>query len=345
MVGLFAKWQPAYEEAGLAVFPVDGDAKKPLVGRYLNLGTRNSRQLAEKFASARALGFACGATGRGRRTAITVLDIDEPDENLLADAFSILGRSPVVIRTASGKFHAWYGSSGERRLIKKVIPGRAVDILGHGFALAPPSQTAKGEYEFVEGSLADIETLPTLTLPEPPTEACSTQIVRASEPREIEIGMRNDSLWRACMAKASSCHSIVELRNFAVTFNSGLQVPLPSTEVETAVGSAWARTEAGENWFGSGRRLVLKHEVLDCLLKLGPDPVALMMFLLRTHWARDKFFVANAMAEAMPGGAWSIKRFAAARAALLQAGMLVEISPPSRANGAARYAFGKNALN
>ena len=48
-MGVFAEWQPAYDEAGIVTFPVDAVAKRPRVEHYNKIGRRGSAQLAVEF--------------------------------------------------------------------------------------------------------------------------------------------------------------------------------------------------------------------------------------------------------------------------------------------------------
>lgn len=338
MAGVFATWQPEYEAAGLALFPVDAEAKRPSVSRYLNVGTRISRKLVDKHGDATAVGFACGAVGRGRTSAITVLDVDAPSEKLLADALNMFGHTPVIIQTASGKFHAWYRHAGERRKIKVPDLGGPVDILGGGFALAPPSQSAKGEYHFIQGSLADVASLPimrTQFVQEPEADAPPVPVAKVSK------GARNDTLFRACMSHARICSTVDDLMRFAHCVNtSSYDEPLPHDEVLRTVASAWAKEEAGENWFGAGSRLVLNFADIDGLMQTDPDAFLLLTRLRREHEGlRPIFLVANAMHETMPGGGWDRKRFTNARARLEQQGFIRMVAKRGGPGKPARYEF------
>lgn len=175
-----ADWQPNYAAAGLAIFPVTPD-KRPAVKGYLNVGLRGSRALAEKFANAAAFGFALGP-----RSGITVLDIDAPDERILADALDRHGRTPLIVRSGSGNFQAWYRHNGESRRVRP-DPSLPIDLLGSGFVVAPPSNVSKGDYSFVSGSLDDLPDLPTMTDPE--------RVSAAKENAEvISPGRRNATL-------------------------------------------------------------------------------------------------------------------------------------------------------
>ena len=130
--GIFSAWQPAYAAHGIPTFPVTAE-KKPATRGYLRTGLRGSTELARKFPHADAFGFACGP-----RSKVTLLDVDSADERALADALSIYGRTPLISRTASGGYHAWFRYNGEGRLIRPA-PDKPLDILGGGVAVAPPS--------------------------------------------------------------------------------------------------------------------------------------------------------------------------------------------------------------
>jgi hypothetical protein len=151
---LFATWQPRYAALGLPTFPVKD--KRPLVRGYLKLGLRGSAQLVHKFPGAAAIGLALG-----RRTKITVLDVDAPDEQLLRALLARHGDTPFVVRTGRGHFQAWYRHNSEKRLIRP-FPGMPVDILGGGIVVAPPSVAATGPYTILRGSLEDLRRLPVM---------------------------------------------------------------------------------------------------------------------------------------------------------------------------------------
>lgn len=333
MTGTFAKWQPIYAEAGIATFPVDGHAKKPAVGNYLKGGLPASREWARKFSDASALGIACG-----RRNRLTVLDIDSPDEGLLGRALDKFGDTPIIIRTASGKFHAWYRHNGEGRKIRTAMPGEPVDVLGNGFALAPPSRGSVGSYEFISGSLADLKQLPRMTAqtaaPSAPPAVSTPDITLVGQ------GERNNMLYRACMVQAPLCAGLDQLMDFAQALNrSGFVHPLGDEELRRTVANSWAMEESGRNWFGTGRRVVSTHDEVDGLMQDDPDAYLLLTKLRRHHWGDAPFVIANQMHEVMPGGGWTRKRLAAARASLELRGLVLLIRKHSKANGPAIYRF------
>src|SRR3546814_11594686 len=103
---IFAEWQPRYAEAGISTFPVRD--KKPAIRGYLKTGPNLSRQLADKFGDAPALGFSC------KRAGLPIVDVDTTDETILADALARYGATPHVVRTGSGHFQVWYRHGGAR---------------------------------------------------------------------------------------------------------------------------------------------------------------------------------------------------------------------------------------
>ena len=310
----------------LSTFPVDGIAKRPAVGNYLKAGCRASKQWALKFPAVDALGFACGP-----RNGVTVLDVDEARESLLGDAFARFGRSPVVIRTASGKFHAWYRHNGEKRKIRADGFDGPIDILGGGFAVAPPSRSSAGQYEFLEGSLADLANLPPMQL----LDAVANDDVEKAAPLEtIGEGQRNNSLWIACMKAAPSCQSLDSLQRFARSLNeSGEWSPLPATEVERTVGSAWKCQIEGRNGF-AGERFVQTDMAAHIALKANPDAYYIYQLLRAEHWGRT-FLIANAWADSLP---ISLSRLQDARRFLLAQNLIECVREPKR-GVAAVYRF------
>lgn len=323
--GLFAEWQPRYAERGIATFPVRD--KRPAVKGYLKCGMRASQEFASKFPGEGAFGLACKKNG------ITVLDVDSPDERLLADALSEFGPTPFVVRSGSGNFQAWYRHNGERRRVRP--DHRPIDILGDGFVVAPPSIGSKGSYTILTGTLDDLADLPPMR-----RAAVGTPSESEGEPPAlIEKGRRNDTLWRTCMAQARRCGGISELMEVAMQHNrAAFYEPLPDQEVLRIVASAWAKELAGDNWFGRGGRVVLDATEIDGLLNRDPDAFVLLTVLRRHHWGRQ-FVVANAMAPTMPRGGWTRKRLAAARQSLIEAGAIEEIRPASAKRGPALYTF------
>ncbi len=322
----FSEWQPRYASLGIPTFPVRN--KRPAVRGYLKIGIGASQQFAMKFAAEDAFGLAC------RRNGITVLDVDAPDERLLADAMSEVGPTPFVVRSASGNFQAWYRNGGERRRVRP-DPKRPIDILGDGFVVAPPSRSSKGSYEIISGGLDDLANLPTMRSPGAPS---GISLAHDMQPL-MEVGQRNDALWKHCMSKAHHCSNIDVLMEEAMSFNrTQFYEPLSDGEVLRVVASSWAKELSGANWFGRGGRVIFDTAEVDELLHQEPDAFMLLTILRRHHWGRE-FVVANAMAEGMPKGGWRRQRLAAARQRLMDLGVIEEVRPANRQIGPAVFRF------
>mgnify|MGYP001254435663 CR=1 FL=1 len=308
-MGVFAEWQPAYDEAGIVTFPVDAVAKRPRVEHYNKIGRRGSAQLAAKFGEVNALGFMCGA-----RNNLSIVDIDECDEGLVADVFGRLGASPIVARTASGKFHVWYRHNGEGRKIRcDLFPGRAIDILGGGYALAPPSQSEKGGYEFIEGSLADLSRLRAMASIDVPANDDPEITGRGQDCDGAEEGERNITLLRICGKAAPSCGSLDALTAYALEMNAGgLWPPLPEGEVRRTAQSAWKYQAEGRNGFAGDRWVQIERGAHE-ILRTNPDAAYLYQMLRAEHWGRD-FCITNSWSASLP---LSLERLQNARKFLL----------------------------
>lgn len=326
MPGLFAEFQPRYAEHGIATFPVN-DNKRPAVAQYLRMGLPASGELVARFTEADALGFVCGS-----RSGITVLDIDSPDERLLADALKEHGHSPFIVRSGSGNFQAWYKHSGEGRSIRP-DESKPIDILGGGYVVAPPSRSAKGDYSIIAGSLDDLANLP------PMVSNSSGAVLKVVCSERLGKGQRNELLWRECMKYAGSCRTVEKLTAFATKANRTLfYEPLSDDEVSGIVASAWTKETSGENFFGRGGSVIIQTKQIDQLLGPYPDAFILLLKLRRHHWGRD-FACANAMAGTMPGGGWTVKRFSGARQKLEELDEIEQVRPPSKFYGPAIYRF------
>jgi hypothetical protein len=310
---LFAVWQPLYHERGIAVFPVrfvDGQ-KKPAIKRWSRVGLPGSAELAKKFPDADAFGFC-----PGQRTGLTILDIDTKDETVLADALTRHGETKVIVRTGSGKFHAYYKHNGEPRLIRP-FAGRPIDVLGGGFVVAPPSQGTRQQYEFIAGSLDDLDTLSIMR-----GAAVSPAFERVSE------GQRNKTLFDHCMRQAHHCDDLDALIDVARTRNDEFLPPLPEGEVIKTARSAWSYTESGKNRYGQ-TGVWFSTEETNTLIAQDHDAFLLLAFLRANNGPNSTFMVANGLEERihMPR-----KRLAAARKRLEQS-HLDRVRPASRYGG------------
>ena len=320
MSGVFARWQPRYAEHGIPTFPVriEGVDKKPAVRGYLNLGIVYSRQLALRFPANDAFGFALG-----KRTGITVLDVDSADERTRDNAFARYGAPTIVVRTLQGGWQGWYRHNGERRRIRP-WPGKPVDVLGGGFVCAPPSQGPRSRYAFVEGRLDDLDRLTPLRnlgLPDPPPVGRD----------RIPEGQRNEALWRYCMRQAGYCDDLEALQDVARTFaDSALMAPLSEAEVAKTAASAWGYEISGRNQFGRGGTAILDHSSIDALAT-DADALALYLVLCRHHAPGSEFILANAMASET--FVWTLRRFKAALRRLVKEQLLICLHPGGRGAG------------
>ena len=208
--------------AGRASGGPSGDTKRPAVKGYLKVGPQVSERFAGKFSAYDAFGFAL------KRAGITVLDVDTPDERVLADALDRHGQTPLVIRTGSGNWQAYYRNRGEGRRIRP-WSGKPIDVLGDGFTIAPPLKGALGWYAFVQGTLDDLDRLPRIKGLAVTGEAPAAT---PNKPERIAIakGQRNRELLRFCMTEARSCASLDELLDRATAFaeTACRQCPNPS---------------------------------------------------------------------------------------------------------------------
>jgi hypothetical protein len=272
--------------------------------------------------------------------------VDTTDDRVLADAMGRHGSTPLVGRTASGKFHALYRHNGEFRKIRP-FTGLPIDILGiGGLVVAVPSRFAKGEYSFIEGSLEDLERLPIMRGLDPAMYRPSSAIVAAAtaaapvvaiEECTVSAGVRNNELWRYCMRQLSiNGYDIDAIVAAARIRNAKFIPPLPDEEVIKIATSAWERTAAGLNWFGRGQ-VVSTHAEVDELVTEAPDAFLLLAKLRRHNWGRT-FMVANALAKQM---GWGRQRLAAARADLERRGKITCVRE-AHTGSPALYAWGQS---
>jgi hypothetical protein len=300
----FANWQPLYAEHGIATFPVDA-GKRPMVKRYGKVGLGGSAKIAEMFGDAGAIGFMCGP-----RSHITVLDIDTKDERVVADAIDRHGKTPIIARTGSGNYQAWYRHGGERRLIRprRDVP---IDILGGGFVVGPPSRVAKGSYEFIQGSLDDLSKLPTLN------DASSA----APEMRGMGQGDgRNNRLFKLALRAVKGCDHFDQLLDWGRTQNGFCAEPMSDKEVTGIMQNAWRYETSGLNRVGRFGAYFPIEEI-DKLIG-EPDDLTLLAFLRAHNHPDATFMVANGLAERF---GWYRQRLAASRRRLIQRGYLTTV--------------------
>jgi Bifunctional DNA primase/polymerase, N-terminal/Primase C terminal 1 (PriCT-1) len=305
--GIFTKWQPHYAEKQIATFPVGND-KKPQIRRWNQLGLSGSARLAQRFRKANAIGFQVGP-----RSQITVLDIDTDNEGILADALREHGETPFLVRTGSG-YHAYYRYSGEHRRVRPYA-NKPIDVLGGGYVVAPPSLSAKGQYQIIAGSLDDLANLP-------PIHAVLDSL--RTEAR-IEEGKRNNTIFRFALEQTRHCDTFETLLDVMRTRNMDCEPQLTDDVLVSTAKSAWRYEQDGRNLVGRGRAVVTPHALIDELIGESQDAFILLTLLQRHHWGRS-FVLANAMADQL---SWSRKRFAAARTLLEHLGFIQMVAPAS----------------
>jgi len=335
MSGAFSRFQPVYAEHGVPTFPVeiieDGSGKnrkKPMLTHWRNVGLPGSAKLAAKpkFADIDLFGY-----HTGRQGGITVLDIDTTDEKVAEDAIRRHGKPRIITRTASGKQHLLYRYNHERRVIRP-WQGRDIDLLGSGgFAIAAPSKVATDSYEIIHGHFDDLDRLTPMTgVDDFKVAARITASFPALTPTfernaRVPIGRRNDALLHHCLVHAPHCDTLEDLVDVAQTFylrDCEREPAMTDAEIRGTALSAWTMQIEGRNWIQQrGRRVVFHHDDIDGLMRTDPDAFLLEAMLRRHHWNRD-FVIANAMAESMPGGGWTLRRFRDARLVLLELGRI-----------------------
>jgi hypothetical protein len=318
----FALWQPIYAAHRIATFPIRmiGTQKVPAIRGYGHVGLRGSGQLAEKFRDADMLGFMCGA-----RNKVTVLDADTTEERVLADALTRHGATPLIVRTASGKWHAYYKHNGERRRIRP-WDDRPIDVLGsNGFVVVPQSKIADGHYQIVQGRLDDLDRLPTMRLAE--TDDMPPELPNSASPLRgmREHDGRNRALFLAIAPTANDIHGAGGTRDaqldVALSHNKECTEPMTTNEVSKVVDSVWRLTCKDRNWVGQSDR---RQRELSSF-SADPDAFYLLEYLRVTAGAEATFWIANGVADIF---GWSRKRFADARSRIIELGYVKQIKRP-----------------
>lgn len=288
---MFSEAQRLYAGHGIALFPVDAD-KRPMVGNYLKLGPQASERLAERFPHANAYGFA-----PGERSGITVLDVDTPDERVLADALNRHGPTPLIVRSGSRNWQAWYRHNGEGRKVRP-DPKEPIDILGGGYVVAPTSRGAKGSYLIVQGSLADLDRLPFMR----GSEAPDLEAI-ANDNGIISEGRRNNDFLPMLLKHVRDCGDYETLLGVARVLNMELcRPPLDDRDVIAKCKWAWEREMTGNNWVGRKARATTNRAEI---LSLDSHALRLLMLLKVSHpTPGDQFAISQEETAALMGWGW-----------------------------------------
>jgi hypothetical protein len=338
-MAVFGDYQPRYAELGIPTFPMGTreDPKKPLVPNYARLGLKGSANVLARFEDAVCLGFVAG-----KRSGITVVDVDGPADADVAAAIEAFGRPKAIARSWSGKFHLYFRHSGEARRIR--APGfKAVDILGGGAVMAPPSWGKNSVCAFIEGDLEDLADLTPIAR-RPDTVNCASSTPTLANP--IGEGRRNETLWRHLMSIAPAVQALEDLTAGAFEYadaalDRGAGSSLTDAEILKTAASAWRYHMEGRN-FIAGDRGFFTPAVYFERIEGHPDAVALLATLRKANGARTEFTLANAIHRRI---GYTRPRFRAARDRLVEHQIIVRTHAGGRGpHDPPRYAWGPRRL-
>jgi hypothetical protein len=328
-VRIFATNAPEYADAGLPVFPVKTQLKKPAIRGWQDTTTSKTRSWAsnERLGAEEGLGLLMGDRSR-----ITEIDVDAVGEGWLGIAVEQFGETPIVIRTASGKAKLWYRYNGEGRHIRP-FEAQPIDVLGKGFTIAPPSwrEDLSASYRFETGSIADTEKLPAIRASVRADVSCIVGSV-------VNQGQRNNTLWRYCMAQARHCDDLESLIDVAATWTSAFPDPLTLKEVEKCARSAWRYETQGRNFVGLRKPQIIEgHVIMDTLLD-QPEAFTLYQLFLRWHSNRRLFAISPRAMSESGSPPWPRGKIERARDVLLERGFIEEVlAPNAKRRTAGRY--------
>ena len=279
---------------------------------------------------------------------VVVVDCDDTDQD--EEVERLFGNTPISVVSRRGR-HRYYMAChcswpGNLRAF-----GLDVDIkAGRSLVIAPPSRHESGHIYLLEGDWSDIKRLPPINA-ENLRERLSRPLAGGRPDRRfMRDGSRGQWLNDRLCARATSCGSFDALLLEAKALNSQLEPdPLDDAEVFKRAGKVWQDAQAGKLRPPSASRTRTAISALDRLCRLssrlGPDAMALLLMLQAQHTARcrrgETFAITpRAMAdhEVIPG--WPRERYERARDLLLEAGLVVLVSPHIRkGRKAAQYAL------
>lgn len=317
-MGVFAQHAPTYADAGLAVFPVDTQAKRPSVRGWQRSELRATREWISRFGDADGLGVCMG-----ERTRLVEADVDLVGDAALAAALERFGETPVTIQTANGKHKLWFRHAGEGRRIRP-IAGLPIDILGAGFTIAPPSfrPDLGRSYGFLTGGLADLDRLPTIR-----AGALDVGCQRAAE--AVREGERNTVLWRWCMVEARFCDDVDALIDCAQTWAAAMAAPLDTGEVTRTARSAWQYEVRGRNFVGLHCPQVDAGDVQMDDLRDVPDAFFLLHLFRRYHRNKRSFHIKPDAMSLARNPPWGRRRIERARDVLIARGHVEVLRAPN----------------
>lgn len=295
-------------DIGLAVVPAvaeDGKSVDGVVRGFQKWRRRLPRRKVEELFG-RHQG-ACIALLVGH-CGLVVADCD--DDAALAAAEARFGRTPILVRTPSGRGgHLYYRAPAEpvRAANLRRSDGLAIDIkAGTGaYVVAPPSvrPSTGTAYRFERGGWDDLAGLPTFQV-----DAVTSAGIAPSRPVE---GCRNDHLFGRALALARNCGTGAELApKVHATNEAECDPPLPWGEVERVAASAWRYQAAGRNKAGRGRYVMTPEARFERLMDVS-DAFVLDTRMRLTHEGSRARFAASpkamAAADILPG--WTVRRY------------------------------------
>jgi hypothetical protein len=300
----FAAIQAAYAAHNVPTYPVKDD-KTPAVTAYRRIGAPYSAQLAIKFREAMAGGFCAG-----RRSRITIIDIDSTDAKLVDEIESKFGASPFHVASPSGGRHLHYRHGDERRRIR-LLPN--VDILGMGNVVCAGSETPKGRYVIARGSLDDLDHLP-------PLAASPTPSTRADK---VPVGKRNKELFKYLHRIVAHCDDLDQLIDVGRTWaDDQLAAPLADADVVKTCHSVWT--------YRDGRKRFMNN-FFDgptySKLIADPDAMALAFYLSCENGPLAQFWIADGLGRKH---GWPYRLVPRARKALLDLGVVECVRGPKK---------------
>lgn len=306
-------------DAGLAVVPApagDGKSVEGVVKGFQNWRRRLPREAVRRLFKKHP--GACIALLVGH-CGLVVVDCD--DAAALAVAEARYGRTPILVRTPSGRGgHLYYKAPTEtvRQANLRKSEGLAVDVkAGRGAYVIVPSSVRPSNgvaYAFERGGWDDLRNLPVFRA----TTAGSTASLR-----KVAEGSRNKHLFHRALRLAPNCETEDELAVKLHNVNEAeCDPPMHHADVEKAAASAWRYQVEGRNWVGQGRYAKVPEARFEWLADV-PDAFALDTRMRLTHERRRDRFAASpkamAAANVLPG--WSVARYRNAIRLLVERGV------------------------
>tara|TARA_R110002020_G_scaffold470161_1_gene695784 strand:- start:716 stop:1792 length:1077 start_codon:yes stop_codon:yes gene_type:complete len=270
---------------------------------------------------------------------LTVVDCD--DENTLADAETLYGKSPFITRTPRGGGHLYFKNDGEtsdtQYLRKKNLN---IDIkAGQGAYCVEPA--SKG-YSIERGSYLSLLELPTM-VPYAPLKPRDRNLKdqrisgRIRDPQKAKKGSdspvakdgRNTELFRHAreLAHRNPHIKYKSLSGACYELNRAFDPPMDDWEVENVVNSTWKYKQDGKILVAGGEATSLVTKTLLKEFSGNPDALVLYLFLQQSHSNGRQFAIAGeAMAEHNCLHGWTRKRYTKATKDLITMGRLIRTS-------------------